>query len=102
MVGRCADYALADWKNCFSVFIHADLDWRIQHLCEKHGKTPKEVRDMINKTDKSRASYYNYYTNKKWGAAKSYNLCIDSGKFGIDNTVKMLIQSIKTFDAISK
>lgn len=50
---------------------------------------------MINKTDKSRASYYNYYTNKKWGAAKSYNLCIDSSKFGIDNTVKMLIQSIK-------
>ena len=57
---------------------------------------------MINKTDKSRASYYNYYTNKKWGAAKSYNLCIDSSKFGIDNTVKMLIQSIKTFNAISK
>ena len=68
----------------------------------KHNKTPKEAKDMINKTDKSRASYYNYYTNKKWGAAKSYNLCIDSSKFGIDNTVKMLIQSIKTFDAISK
>ena len=39
---------------------------------------------MITKTDKSRASYYNYYTNKKWGAARSYNLCIDSGKLGID------------------
>ena len=44
------------------------------------GKSDKEAKDIIIKTDKSRASYYNYYTNKKWGSAKDYNLCIDSGK----------------------
>ena len=71
MVGRCADYALADWNDCFSIFVHADLDWRINRIASKHGKTPKEAKDMITKTDKSRASYYNYYTNKKWGAARS-------------------------------
>ena len=98
LVGRCADYALADWNDCFSIFVHADLDWRINRIASKHGKTPKEAKDMITKTDKSRASYYNYYTNKKWGAARSYNLCIDSGKLGIDYATEAIIESIKIFD----
>ena len=92
MVGRCADYALADWNDCFSIFV------RINRIASKHGKTPKEAKDMITKTDKSRASYYNYYTNKKWGAARSYNLCIDSGKLGIDYATEAIIESIKIFD----
>ena len=99
IVGRCADYALADNKDCFSVFVHADFDWRINRIAAKYNKTPKEARDIITKTDKSRASYYNYYTNKKWGSAKSYNLCIDSSKYGIDNTVKAIVESIKIFDS---
>ena len=99
MVGRCADYALADWNDCFSIFVHADLDWRINRISSKHGKTPKEAKDMITKTDKSRASYYNYYTNKKWGAAKSYNLCVDSSKLGIDHAIETVIESIKIFDS---
>ena len=98
IVGRCADYALADWNDCFSIFVHADLDWRINRIASKHGKTPKEAKDMITKTDKSRASYYNYYTNKKWGAARSYNLCIDSSKLGIDYATEAIIESIKIFD----
>ena len=98
MVGRCADYALADWKDCFSVFVHADIDCRISRIAAKHNKSPKEARDMINKTDKSRASYYNYNTKKKWGAAKSYNLCVDRAKLGIENSVKTIIEAIKIFD----
>ena len=98
MVGRCADYALADWKDCFSVFVHADIDCRISRIAAKHNKSQKEARDMINKTDKSRASYYNYYSSKKWGEAKSYNLCVDSGKLGIENSVKTIIEAIKIFD----
>ena len=100
MVGRCADYALADNKDCFSVFVHADLDWRIKRIAGKYNKTPKEAKDMITKTDKSRASYYNYYTNKKWGAASSYNLCVDSSKLGIDGAAKAIIQAIEIFDSI--
>ena len=90
---------LAGEGPCFSVFVHADFDWRINRIAAKYNKTPKEARDIITKTDKSRASYYNYYTNKKWGSAKSYNLCIDSSKYGIDNTVKAIVESIKIFDS---
>ena len=99
MVGRCADYALADWKDCFSVFVHADLDWRINRIASKYNKTSKEAKDMITKTDKSRASYYNYYTNKKWGSAQSYNLCVDSSKLGIEHATEMLIEAVKIFDS---
>ncbi|MEO2615922.1 AAA family ATPase [Blautia wexlerae] len=100
MVGRCADYALSEYKDCFSVFVHADTDWRINRLSQKHNKTAKEAKDMINKTDKSRSSYYNYYTNKKWGVASSYNLCVDSSKLGIDGAAKAIIQAIEIFDSI--
>ena len=99
MVGRCADYALAEDKNCFSIFIHASLDTRIQRISAKYAKTPKDARDLILKTDKSRSSYYNYYTNKKWGAAEGYSLSIDSGRFGVEGTVRAIVEAIKIFDA---
>ena len=102
MVGRCADYALSDWPDCFSIFIHADLDTRIRRIASKYGKSDREAKDIINKTDKSRASYYNYYTNKKWGSAKDYNLCIDSGKFGLENAAKIIIDAVQIFDASKK
>ena len=99
MVGRCADYALADMKNAFSVFIHCDLDQRIKRISEKYDKKASASKDVILKTDKSRSSYYNYYTNKKWGEASSYHLCVDSGKFGIDGSVKAIVEAIKIFES---
>ena len=102
MVGRCADYALADNPDCFSVFVHANLDWRINRIAQKYNKNAKEAKDMINKTDKSRSSYYNYYTNKKWGSAASYNLCVDSSKLGIEGAAKAIIQAIEIFDSMKK
>lgn len=102
MVGRCADYALSEQKNLFSIFIHADLDKRIQHIVDKYAKTPKDAKEMILKTDKSRSSYYNYYTNKKWGEASGYTLSIDSGKLGIDGTVRAIVESVKIFDSTHK
>ena len=102
MVGRCADYALSDWPDCFSIFIHADMDARIRRIASKYGKSDKEAKDIIIKTDKSRASYYNYYTNKKWGSAKDYNLCIDSGKLGLDNAAKIIINAVQVFDESKK
>ncbi|MBQ8306171.1 MAG: cytidylate kinase-like family protein [Blautia sp.] len=100
MVGRCADYALADNKDLFSVFVHGSMDARIARISEKYIKTPKESRDIINKTDKSRASYYNYYTNKKWGAAQSYHLCVDSSRLGIDGAVRTIIEAVSIFDSL--
>ena len=82
IVGRCADYALSDNPDCINIFIHADLDVRIKNVSRNLNITENKARDIINKTDKQRASYYNYYTSKKWGDSKSYNLSLDAGKLG--------------------
>lgn len=98
MVGRCADYALADYKNCVNIFIHAKLESRIRRIAAKYDLTDAKAKDRILKTDKKRASYYNYYSNKKWGDAASYDLCIDSSICGIDHTVQL----IKDFVALQE
>ncbi len=100
IVGRCADYALADNPDCINIFIHADMDIRVRNICKSLNVTENKARDIINKTDKQRASYYNYYTSKKWGDSKSYNLSLDAGKLGIDNCVEMILKYRELYDAM--
>ena len=90
LVGRCADYALEGYPNLLSVFIHADLDARIKRIAKKYDLTDAKAKDMIMKTDKKRASYYNYYSNKKWGSAESYHMSLDSSVLGIDGTAEAI------------
>lgn len=100
IVGRCADYALCDNPDCINVFIHADMDVRIKNVSKNLNITENKARDIINKTDKQRASYYNYYTSKKWGDSKSYNLSLDAGKLGTDNCVEMILKFRELMDAM--
>ena len=90
IVGRCADYALEDNPHLLSVFLHADLDFRTARVAEEEGITLAKAKDMIVKTDKSRASYYSYYTGKKWGLASNYHVSIDSSKFGLEETIRII------------
>ena len=99
-VGRCADYALSDNPDCINIFIHADLDVRIKNVSRNLNITENKARDIINKTDKQRASYYNYYTSKKWGDSKSYNLSLDAGKLGTDNCVEMILKFRELMDTM--
>lgn len=100
MVGRCADYALEDRKNVINVFIYADMDQRIRRIAQKYDLTDAKAKDIIVKTDKKRASYYNYYTNKDWGDAKGYDLCLNSGKLGVYGTVKVILEYLKVRNGI--
>ena len=87
---RCADYILRDNENCISVFISARMEDRIRRAVEYAHIEEKEAEEYIRKADKSRASYYNYYTDKIWGAAESYDLCISSSVYGIDETTAFI------------
>ncbi|MCD8369364.1 MAG: cytidylate kinase-like family protein [Clostridiales bacterium] len=86
IVGRCADYALADYPNKLSVFISADDNQRIDHLMELYNLDRAKAKELMVKTDKKRASYYNYYSSKKWGDSKSYDLCVNSSVVGYEGT----------------
>ena len=90
LVGRCADYALAEFPNVVNVFLHADLQDRIVRIARRHDLTDAKAKDLIIKTDKRRASYYNYYTSKKWGDAAGYDLSLNTATLGIDGTIHMI------------
>ena len=82
IVGRCADYILRDNPDCLSFFIHNNK--------ESQNLTVEQAEELMLKTDKSRAAYYNYYTNKEWGVASTYNFSIDVSVLGIDETVAFM------------
>lgn len=98
IVGRCADYALSEYPNSLNLFIYGKAEAKAQRISERHNVSLAEAKDMCIKKDKQRQSYYNYYSNKKWGRADSYDLCIDSGKLGIDGTVDFIIDYIQRLE----
>ena len=102
LVGRCADYALESYKNVVSVFIHADLDARIRRIARIYDLTDAKAKGLIQKTDKKRSSYYNYYTNKKWSNADSYELCLNSAQLGIEGTARLIEEYVKLKESIQK
>ena len=94
-VGRCADYALEDDPFAVSVFIKASIDERVKRIKRLYELNDSKAADLIQKTDKKRASYYNYYSSKKWGDAKSYDLCVDSGLVGIEGAIEVILKFIE-------
>ena len=82
--------SLADYPNHLSLFISAPLEVRIQRVAQRQNLTPEKARQLILKTDKRRASYYEYYSSKKWGSVDSYHFCIDSSYLGLGRTVELI------------
>lgn len=89
-VGRCADYALEDFDNCLSVYVHAPFEERMKRAEEAYDIPKDKCKDVIAKKDKQRSSYYNYYSSNRWSDAKSYDLSIDSSYLGIDGSVELI------------
>ena len=95
-VGRCADYILREHPRCINLFFTANLEDRIARMANEKGITPEQAEELIEKTDRRRADYYNFYSGKTWGAAESYDLCINTSHLGHEATAKMLIEYIDT------
>lgn len=93
IVGRCADYVLRDQSNAISVFLKADLEKRIENAIAS-GVDPMRAETEVRRADKQRASYYNYYATGTWGDVNNYDLCIDTGKLGVEGAVDLLEQYI--------
>ena len=94
-VGRCADYVLRDFPNVVSVFVSASMRARIDKLLAQQTVTPQQAKRLILQAEHRRAEYYNYYTGKKWGAAESYDLCINSSILGLVETEKFIADFIR-------
>jgi len=94
IMGRCADYVLRDQRRCISLFITADMPDRVKRVMEYQHLSDKKAEALIAKADKKRAGYYYYYSNKIWGSAASYHLCINSSVLGIENTAEYIREFI--------
>ncbi len=90
IIGRCADYILRDMPNLRSVFINADLDSRIKRVMERQNLSEKAAASMIRRIDKERSGYYNFYTDKKWGAAESYDIVMNSSRLGVETCINII------------
>jgi cytidylate kinase len=96
-VGRCADYILRNHPRCLKIFISADIKDRIQRICQSKQISEKEAASLIEQTDKKRANYYNFYSNKIWGMATSYDLCINSSVFSMEEIVAIIEEKTRRF-----
>ena len=97
IVGRCADHILREYPNRFDFFISAPVETRLARIKaspDREFEGNKNPQVALEKMDKQRATYYNYYTGKVWGKADHYDLCINAGRIGIDNTVEALLRFI--------
>ncbi len=89
-IGRCSDYILRD-RPCLDVFITAQDAVRIKRIAGRMNITPEQAEALMRKKDRTRETYYNYYTFGNWGVASNYDLCVDSSILGIDGTADMII-----------
>ncbi len=94
-VGRCADYVLKDYQHCLNIFISAEKEDRVKRIAKIQNLSEEKASAFVEKMDKKRASYYNYFSNKTWGATESYHLCINSSVLGIDKTVDFIQNFVK-------
>ena len=90
-VGRASDYVLRDLKP-LNVFISAAMESRIKFVCERDGVTPEEAASIIDKRDRDRAQYYNFFTQRNWGVASNYHLCINRSALGTEKTADLIIE----------
>lgn len=95
IVGRCADYVLQDKFPCINIFIHAQLQKRMDRAVKVYGLAPDDVQSTLLRTDKRRETYYNYYTGRKFGDARNYTLSLDSLGVGIENAVRVVADYVE-------
>ena len=95
IVGRCSDYVLRDRENTLNVFLTSPLEDRVKRIAETEGLEIDKAEEYVEKQDRNREDYYNYYTFGNWGVASNYNLCIDSSIAGIEGTADIIIEFAK-------
>lgn len=98
IVGRGANQILADRNDLLNIFIYADRKVRLKRIIEVYGFPENQAEKQMDAADKNRAIYLKHYTNQIFGKAENYHLCIDSGKLGIENTIKMIEVSYRTLE----
>ena len=96
IVGRNADYILKDRTDCLHAYIHADMDYRADRIVRLYGDSEKSPQTRLQEKDKRRRVNYHHYTGRTWGQAQNYDICLNSGRLGIEECAKIIIDMVKS------
>ena len=94
IVGRCAEYVLRDHPAMLSIFLTADHTDRVQRIMRGENLEHDAAVEFIEKNDKKRRSYHDYYATTLWGDAASYDVCINTSRLGVEGTVEFIKQLV--------
>ena len=98
IVGRCADYILREREDALHVFIHADMAYRAERIVRLYGETKQTPDKRLAEKDNKRKVYYKHYTNRNWGDAQNYHLCLNSGLIGIDKCTDIIVDVAQMYE----
>ena len=98
-VGRCADYVLRGRTDLLRVFIMAEEPFRVKTMMDRRDLTEEQARKLVKQVDKDRSSYYKYYTDQIWGEKEYYDLCVNSGRLGVEGAVKLITACVESLEA---
>ena len=98
IVGRNADYILKDRPDCLHAYIHADMEFRADRIVRLYGESEKSPQARLQEKDKRRRVNYQHYTGRTWGSAQNYDICLDSGRLGVDQCANIIVDIIKNVE----
>ena len=91
IVGRCSDYILKDYEKALHVFIFADMQFKAERIVDLYGEREDVPEKRLEEKDKKRKVYYKNYTGRIWGMSNNYDICLNSGKLGIESCVDIIV-----------
>ena len=97
IVGRNADYILKDRQDAFHVFLFADIPFRADRIVRLYGESEKSPEARLQEKDKRRRVNYHHYTGRSWGQAQNYDLCLDTGVLGIEQSTDIIVNAVNSF-----
>lgn len=98
IVGRCSDYILANRSDALHVFIYADMEFKKARILEKYGETAEHIERRIESKSKRRRVYYETYTGRNWGKSEYFDICLNSGRLGIDRCIDIIAEAARSQD----
>ncbi len=101
IVGRCADFVLEGRFPTLDVFIHSEMSYKVERSVEEHDMPREKAASILARRDKARAQHYRFYTDRKWGNVSNYDLCLDSGRLGIENCVAIIADTYQRLGKLS-
>ena len=95
IIGRCGYSVLKDYPNLITIYLHADKVFRVDRIARGGSMTDKEAREALEKSDRERSLYIETFTGNKWNDARQFDLCIDTGKMGVEKAVELILHYVK-------